>query len=73
MISSNTIFNIKIHDDNMLKLKSRIAPHGNVDSTKSELKLGCNMCFPTGVRLIMSVVPLNKWSLAKADVKAALL
>lgn len=60
-----------MNDDNSLKLKARIAPHGNEDSIKTELKSDCNMCSPTGVRMVLLIASLEKWRLTNADVKAA--
>lgn len=39
VISSHVIYNVKIQDENSLKLKAHIAPHGNEDSVKSLMKL----------------------------------
>lgn len=51
VISSNVIYKIKINDDQYLKLKDRIAPHGNEGSQKDNLKIDCFMCPPTGIRI----------------------
>lgn len=73
IISSHTIYKIKINDDQTLKLKARIAPHGNEDSLKNELKSDCCMCAPVGIRIILMVATLNKWKITRADVKSAFL
>lgn len=63
IISSHVIYKIKISDDASLKLKARIAPHGNEDSFKFDLKSDCAMCSPCGMRIILSLSSLYKWSL----------
>ena len=73
VISSHVIYKIKLNDDNSLKLKARIAPHGNQDSMKTDLRSDCCMCSPTGLRIVLMIASLHKWKLAKADVKNAFL
>ena len=73
VISSHTIYKIKVNDDDTLKMKARIAPHGNEDSIKAELKSDCNMCSPSGIRIILAFAALKGWIVTKADVKAAFL
>lgn len=73
VISSHTIYKIKITDDDGLKLKARIAPHGNEDSIKEDLKSDCNMCSPSGVRVVLCIASIKGWRITKADVKAAFL
>lgn len=53
-ISSRTIHKLKFNDDNSLKLKLRVAPHGtgNESSIKTELKSGCTMCSSSGCELL---------------------
>lgn len=38
VISSHTIYKIKTEENNQLRLKARIAPHGNEDNMKDQLK-----------------------------------
>lgn len=73
VISSHTIYKIKFNDDKSLKLKARIAPHGNEDSLKNDLRSECCMCSPSGVRIVLSIASLRGWRLSKADVKSAFL
>lgn len=71
IISSHTVYKIKIEDDDSLRLKARIAPHGNEDKIKQSLKSDCAMCSPTGIRIFLSITAIRRWPLVKADVKAA--
>lgn len=73
VISSHVLYKLKLNDDNSLKLKGRIAPHGNQDSMKMDLRSDCCMCSPTGLRLVLMLAALNKWRIVKADVKNAFL
>lgn len=73
IIASHTIYKLKINDDHSLKLKARIAPHGNEDSSRSLLRSDCSMCPPLGFRIIASLASIRKWRLSKIDVKTAFL
>lgn len=73
MSSSHLIYKLKVLDDHSLKLKARIASHGNEDSLKNELSSDCSMCCPVGMRLLLSTAALRKWLLIKMDVKPAFL
>ena len=73
VISSHVIYKIKVNDDESLKLKARIAPHGNEDSLKHEMRADCSMCAPMGIRLLISIATIYKWRLTKVDVKSAFL
>lgn len=55
IISTHVIYKIKINVDNYFKLKARIAPHGNEKSIKMDLKSEWNMCFPLGLRIVLSM------------------
>lgn len=37
VISSHVIHNVKVNDDDSLKMQERISPHGNEDSIKAKL------------------------------------
>ena len=54
VIGSHTIYKVKANDDKSLKLKARIAPHGNEDSMKADMKSECCICSPTGVRIVLT-------------------
>lgn len=43
-ISSHTLYKVNQNDDGSLKLKSRIAPHGNEDDLKEVLNNDCSTC-----------------------------
>ena len=73
VISSHTLYKVKQNDDGSLKLKARIAPHGNEDNLKNILSKDCATCPPTGLRILESIASLYNWKLYKADVKAAFL
>lgn len=73
MISSHTLYKVKQNDDRSLKLKARIAPHGNEDNLKDVLTKDCSTCPPTGLRILESIASLHGWNVYKADVKAAFL
>lgn len=73
IISSHTIYKIKVNDDQSLKLKARIAPHSNEDSLQFSLRSDCSMCPPLGFRIIASIASICKWRLSKLDVKTAFL
>lgn len=73
IISSHTLYKLKVNDDSSLKLKARIAPHGNEDSLKTVLRNDCCMCAPMGIRIVLMLASLCGWKVAKADVKSAFL
>lgn len=71
IISSHKIYKIKPIDDKTLKLKPRIAPQGNEDSIKMDMRSDCNMCSPCSVRIVLSPASVKCWRVSNADVKAA--
>lgn len=73
IINSHVLYKVKQNDDGTLKLKARIAPHGNEDDLKELLSKDCTTCPPTGLRILESIASLFAWTLYKADVKAAFL
>lgn len=52
---SHVAYKFKLNDDLSLKLKARIAPHGNEDNDKDVMKTDCCMCFPLGIRVVLSI------------------
>lgn len=54
-------------------MKARIAPHGNGDSIKGEVKSDFNMFSPSVVSIVLSIASLKNWILTKDDRKAAFL
>eukprot|EP00178_Gracilaria_changii_P001336 TRINITY_DN1187_c0_g1_i1.p1 TRINITY_DN1187_c0_g1~~TRINITY_DN1187_c0_g1_i1.p1 ORF type:complete len:639 (-),score=88.06 TRINITY_DN1187_c0_g1_i1:5196-7112(-) len=73
VIHSHVFYKIKKCDDGSFVLKARIAPHGNEDRDKAQLKTDSASCPPVGIRLLLSVAVINRWSLAKIDFKSAFL
>lgn len=71
IIYSHTIYKIKTNDDKTLKLKSRIAPQGNQDRIKMDMRSDCNLCFPCGLIISLSIASLKCVRVRKADVKSA--
>lgn len=69
IIASHTIYKIKVNDDQSLKRKARIAPHGNEGSLRFSLRSDCSMCPPTGFRIITSTASLKRWRITDIDVK----
>lgn len=73
IIGSHTIYKVKVTDDKSLKLKARIAPHGNEDSDTENLHTECCMCPPIGIRIISTVATVRKWRIIRADAKTSFL
>jgi len=73
VITSHVIYKIKANDDGSLKMKARIAPHGNKDRDREDLKSDSATCPPTGIRVLLSIASLMKWPLAKIDFTSAFL
>lgn len=73
IISSHVLYKVKVNDDNSLMMKARIGPHGNKDRDKHNLKTDFALCPPIGIRVLLSMANMFKWTLAKSDVKSAFL
>jgi len=73
VITSHVIYKVKANDDGSLKMKARIAPHGNKDRERQDLKTDSATCPPTGIRILLSIASLMKWPLAKIDFTSAFL
>lgn len=73
VVNSHVLYKVKHNDDGSLKLKARIAPHGNEDALKEIFTKDCTICPPTGLRIVESVASLLGWNVYKADVKSAFL
>lgn len=56
-----------------MKPKALIAPHGNEDSQKMDMKSDFFMYPPTGERILVMVSLLFKWALLKSDSLTAFL
>lgn len=73
VITSHVLYKIKANDDVALRMKARIAPHGNEDRERDKLKSDSATCPPTGIRMLLSIASLLKWPLAKIDFTSAFL
>lgn len=69
VVSSHVFSKVKTNDENSLKMKARIAPHGNHDHQKNELKTDSAACPPIGIRMILSLPAIFQWGLAKTYFK----
>lgn len=73
VFKSYSFYKIKINNDASMKLKDRIAPHGNEDNMKNELSRDCATCSPAGLRILESIAALFRWTLIIVDSKTAFL
>ena len=73
IISSHVIYKVKEGDDGSLKIKSRILRQGNKDKEKGNLKTNSSICPPTGIRILLAIATIMKWSLDKIDFTSAFL
>lgn len=73
IITSHVIYKVKPNDDGSLKMKARIAPHGNKDKDRSDLKTDSATCPPTGIRVLLSIATFMKWPITKIDFTSAYL
>lgn len=60
VISSHTIYMVRVGDDESLKTKARIAPHGKKDSIKDKMRSDGVMCAPSGVLILLIFATLLK-------------
>ena len=73
VISSHVAYKIKVGEDNTLKLKARICPHGNRDKEKDGIrKDSAAVQFPI-IRLMLSIAALLGLRLGTIDITAAYL
>lgn len=73
VIRSHVLYKIKTCDDSTLMCKARIAPHGNEDREKENLRTDSASCPPLGIRMLFSLCAIMKWYLSKVDAKSAFL
>ena len=73
LVTSHVIYKVQANDDGSLKMKARIAPHGNKDKDRDLLKTDSAQCPPTGIRILVSVATIMKWPFAKIDFVSAFL
>lgn len=60
------IYKLKFNDDKLLIIYSRIAPLGNYDSNKTDLRTKFCMCYPCSFRIFLSILSLRFWHVSKA-------
>jgi len=73
IITSHVLYKVKLRDDGTKMIKARIAPHGNKDDMKDDLKTDSATCSPVGVRVLKSICVTMGWRVAKIDFKSAFL
>lgn len=73
VITSHVIYKVKTNDDGSFKMKARIAPHGNKDLDRNQLKTDSAVCPTLGIRILLSLATIFMWCLAKIDFKRAFL
>lgn len=71
VVSSHVRYKVKQNDDGTLKLKARIAPHGNEKNVKEVLTKDCTTCPSIVLRIVESIALLFGWTIYKADVNSA--
>lgn len=67
------LYKIKIEENDALKLKARIALHGNEDSIKHDLRSDCSMYASLDALTLISIATVCKWRLSRVDVRSAFL
>lgn len=73
IIGSHRIHRTNVLHDVSLKMKCRIAPHGNEDNEKDFLTRDSASCTPLAFFMFLSVCSLLSLSITKVDFKAAFL
>lgn len=71
VIYSHSVYKIKLEDDNKLLLKARIAPHGNEDSMKGQIRTDCSSCSPTSIRIMLTIFTIIYSEIARSESNAA--
>lgn len=67
------LYKIKHNDDQSLKRKANISPHGNEDDIKDTLTKDCSSRRPTGIRTVQSMATPKGWRIVTGDLKYAFL
>lgn len=55
IISSHTLYKVKLNDESNLKLKEKIEPHGNEDSEKDIMQTDLCMNAPIRIFIVLSI------------------
>lgn len=73
IISSHTVYRIKVEGDDAHSLKARIAPHGNENALNFELKSDCDMGSSLGFWIVLTKSAINSWIIVRANDEVAFL
>ena len=73
IISTHASYKVKFLDDGSRLMKARIAPHGNKDRDRTNLKSDSATYPRIGMRIILSIPTIMGWNLSKTDFKSAFL
>jgi Reverse transcriptase (RNA-dependent DNA polymerase) len=73
IISSHTLYRVKVADDGKFSLKARIVPHGNRDKEKENIRGDSEVADHTSYRTVLALSAILNLPLFKVDVKAAFL
>ena len=67
IMTGHVIYKVKGNDDGSLKMKARIAPHGNKGKDRFNLKTDSSQCSPTGIRILTSIATIMKYPISRID------
>lgn len=73
IISSQTVYKIKLNDDESSKLKARIAPHGSEDLHLVILHTESCICPRIEIRSVIYTATFRKWRVLCVDSESAFL
>ena len=73
VITSHTVYKVKVSEDGSKDLKSRIVPHGNRDNEKDNIRKDSSTAQFDVIRLLLAVATFVGMRLAMADIKGAYL
>lgn len=71
IISSDLLYNVIGEDCDRLNMKACIAPHGNKDSARLDLRRVCSMYAPHSIHMLISLATIKKCNITKLDVNSA--
>ena len=67
IVTSHAIYKLKANDDGSLKMKARIAPHGNKNNDRDKLKTDSSQCPPSGIQILTLIATMIQWPISKID------
>ena len=67
------IYKVKANNDGSLKMKARIAPHGNKQKDRDKFKTDSTQCPPTGIRIMTSIATIVQRPISTIDFVRAFL